>query len=93
MNEGLANNLLEGCREASAAVTAADSRAAEIHICKGSCLGNCCIFLTNSTHDLAITFSGVPPEQQVAFHWVRTAQTCGKACAAKPSLRGVPGDV
>lgn len=35
----------------------------------------------------------MPPDQQVAVHWVRTAQTCGKACAAKPSLRGVPGDV
>lgn len=76
-------------------------RAAEIHICKGSCFERnfqylcewTVIFSLQTTHDLAITFSGVPPDQQVAVHWVRTVQTCGKACVAKPSLSGVPGDV
>lgn len=76
-------------------------RAAEIHICKGSCFERnfqylcewTVIFSLQTTHDLAIIFSGVPPDQQVAVHWVRTVQTCGKACVAKPSLSGVPGDV
>lgn len=102
MNEQSAKNLLQGCRKASAAVTAAGSRELHVHTSKGPCSEHnfqllcewtVIFFLTNSTHDLAITFSGVPPEQQVAVHWVRTVQTCGKACVPKPSLSRVPGDV
>lgn len=66
-------------------------RAAEIHICKGSCFERnfqylcewTVIFSLQTTHDLAITFSGVPPDQQVAVHWVRTVQTCCKALAQR----------